>query len=278
MAPNRKLFFVNLGKCRFRNSITNIFVNSICKPAINSAIDFKIIHNLKIKTMDSIKLRRPKHKGRATLFENPLLEQLTKTHIAIPLSLFTVVSGALIYYGIIEKGFSTPQMIVLFVAGMFVFTFVEYLVHRYLYHIKPHTHEVDTESFSYKVHGVHHDYPKDKKRLAMPPVVALVLATFFFIFYRALMGDFVFGFLAGFLMGYTLYLCVHYSVHIFKVPDNFFKILWHHHAVHHYRQPDRAFGVSSPLWDYVFGTMPNLRDDNKTESGGFIDDPAKAQN
>lgn len=218
------------------------------------------------------KRHRPKHKGSATLFENPFLEKLTKTHIALPLSIFTVISVALIYYGIIEKGFTTPQIILLFFTGMFVFTFIEYIVHRYLYHIKPHAHENETDTFSYKVHGVHHDYPKDKQRLAMPPLIALVLATFFFILYRAIMGDYVFGFLAGFLMGYTIYLCIHYSVHIFTVPNNFLKTLWHHHAVHHYRQPDRAFGVSSPLWDYIFGTMPNLINQEKTKSGEFIDD------
>ncbi|RYJ45822.1 sterol desaturase family protein [Flavobacterium beibuense] len=218
------------------------------------------------------KRHRPKHKGSAILFKNPLLEKLTKTHIALPLSIFTVISVALIYYGIIEKGFTTPQLILLFFAGMFVFTFIEYIVHRYLYHIKPHEHQDETDTFSYKVHGVHHDYPKDKQRLAMPPIIALILATFFFILYRAIMGDFVFGFLAGFLMGYTIYLCIHYSVHIFTVPNNFLKTLWHHHAVHHYRQPDRAFGVSSPLWDYIFGTMPNLINQENTKSGEFIDD------
>ena len=84
---------------------------------------------------------RPKHKGSGTLFKNPLLEQLTKTHIALPLSIFSVISATLIYYGIIEKGFSTPQIIGLFFAGIFVFTFIEYIVHRYLYHIKPHSHD-----------------------------------------------------------------------------------------------------------------------------------------
>lgn len=219
--------------------------------------------------MSTKRNKRPKHKGSGTIFKNPFLEQLTKTHIAIPLTLYTIISACLIYYGIIEKGFTTPVMIVLFFAGMFIFTLVEYLMHRFLYH--PQTQKM--EEFSHKVHGVHHDYPKDKKRLAMPPILALILATFFFIIYRAIMGDYVFGFLAGFLMGYTGYLAIHYSVHIFKVPDNFLKILWHHHAIHHYRQPERAFGVSSPLWDYIFGTMPTLLEDKKQQakSGEFID-------
>lgn len=219
--------------------------------------------------MTTKKRMRPHHKGSGTVFKNPFLEQLTKTHIAIPLSLFTIISCCLIYYGIIEKGFTTPIMIGLFFAGMFVFTLVEYLMHRFLYHLGP-DYDHNPEKFSYKVHGVHHDYPKDKKRLAMPPVIALILSTFFFILYRAIMGDYVFGFLAGFLMGYTLYLSVHYSVHIFKVPNNFLKILWHHHAIHHYRDPNKAFGVSSPLWDYVFGTMPE-QIPNQAKQGEYID-------
>ncbi len=54
------------------------------------------------------KHHRPKHKGSAKLFKNEFLEKLTKTHIAIPLSIFTIVSCVLIYYGIIEKGFTGP--------------------------------------------------------------------------------------------------------------------------------------------------------------------------
>jgi len=212
--------------------------------------------------------KKPKNKGSAQIFENPFLEYLTKTHIAIPLVIFTVISACLIYYGIIEKGFGTLDILLLFLAGMFVFTFFEYIIHRYAYHSGPE--EYDHDHISYKIHGVHHEYPKDKQRLAMPPVLALILATIFFIIYRSLMGDYVFGFLAGFLMGYTLYLTIHYSVHIFRVPKNFLKILWKHHAIHHYSQPDRAFGVSSPLWDYIFRTMPKSKTKTPME-GQFID-------
>lgn len=203
--------------------------------------------------MDTYK-ERPRHKGSATLLKNRFLERLTRTHISLPLIIFSVISALLIYYGIVEKGFAVPIMGLLFFAGFFFFTLVEYLMHRYLYHL-PVT-SPKREKFVYTMHGVHHHYPKDKSRLAMPPVLSLILATLFFIIYRGIMGDFAFGFLAGFLMGYTAYLSVHYSVHAFRVPNNFLKILWHHHSIHHYREPDRAFGVSSPLWDVVFGTMP----------------------
>jgi len=220
--------------------------------------------------MESTKLKRPKHKGSPKLFENPILEKLTHTHISFPLIIFGVISVALIYYGLIEKGFEAPIMIGLFATGLFFFTFVEYIMHRYLYHI-PATSE-KKKKISYTMHGVHHDYPKDKSRLAMPPVLSLIIVTVLFIIYRAVLGDYVFGFLAGFLIGYAAYLAVHYSVHAFKVPNNFLKVLWQHHSIHHYRESDRAFGVSSPLWDYIFKTMPRKTTaSRKTAVGKSID-------
>ncbi len=220
--------------------------------------------------MASTKLKRPKHKGSPQLFKNPFLEKLTHTHISIPLIIFGVISAALIYYGIIEKGFQVPFMILLFGAGLFFFTLVEYLMHRYLYHIPATTPR--KQKISYTMHGVHHDYPKDKSRLAMPPILSLIIVTVLFIIYRAVLGDYVFGFLAGFLIGYAGYLAVHYSVHAFKVPNNFLKTLWHHHSIHHYRELDRAFGVSSPLWDHIFQTMPRkTRPGEKAAVGTSID-------
>lgn len=221
--------------------------------------------------MESTKLKKPKHKGSPKLFDNPILEKLTRTHISLPLIIFGVIAAALLYYGIIEKGFKTPLMIGLFAAGIFFFTFMEYIMHRYLYHI-PATSE-RKKKISYTMHGVHHDYPKDKSRLAMPPVLSLVIASVLFIIYRAVLGDFVFGFLAGFLIGYASYLAIHYSIHAFKVPNSFLKTLWYHHSIHHYRESDRAFGVSSPLWDHIFQTMPRkTKASQKTAVGKSIDD------
>ena len=36
------------------------------------------------------------------------------------------------------------------------------------------------------------------------------------------------------------------------------KQLWINHAVHHYKDGNAVFGVSSPLWDYIFGTMATM--------------------
>ena len=204
------------------------------------------------------------------VFQNPILEKLTHTHIAYPLTIFYGVGAVLlaytIYFGILGPGAS----ILLFVAGFLSFTLVEYLIHRYTFHMEADTPK--KERLQYVLHGAHHDFPKDKTRLAMPPLVSIVLAATFFLFYRILLGEYGIPFTGGFVAGYASYLCVHYSVHAFPTPKNILRRLWIHHALHHYQQPNAAYGVSSPLWDIFFKTMPEKRGfDVKTKSG-YIDD------
>ena len=196
----------------------------------------------------------PKNKGSKQLFENPILEKLTRTHIAVPITLFILYSAGLLFWSITNTGLPVYLTVVLFFVGLLVFTLAEYLVHRYFFHMKPKSER--RKKIQYKVHGVHHEYPKDKDRLAMPPVLSITISTALLFLFRLVMGDFAFAFLPGFLIGYTGYLFVHYIVHAYQPPKNAFKILWVHHGIHHYKRPDKAFGVSCPLWDYVFRTMP----------------------
>jgi sterol desaturase/sphingolipid hydroxylase (fatty acid hydroxylase superfamily) len=108
--------------------------------------------------------------------------------------------------------------------------------------------------WQYLIHGVHHEFPKDKDRLAMPPLLSVTIATILLLVFRIILGDFVFSFLPGFIVGYAGYLSIHYMVHAFQPPRNMFKWLWINHSIHHYKNGDVVFGVSSPLWDYIYGT------------------------
>ncbi len=202
------------------------------------------------------KKMRPKNSGTKQLFENPILEKLSRTHIAVPVTLF-FVSGALLgWYAFVYTALESWLIGTLFVTGALVFTFVEYWVHRSIYHIEP-TNEARAK-FQYVAHGVHHEYPKDKTRLAMPPILAIVVASSLFAFFFVLMGEAAYAFFPGFIWGYASYLLVHYSVHAYPPPKNFLKQLWINHAVHHYKDGNAVFGVSSPLWDYIFGTMDTM--------------------
>lgn len=192
-------------------------------------------------------------KGR--IFKSDALEALTRTHIAVPLGLFWTAGALSLWWSMDRLGVRWSTAVVFFLCGALFFTLIEYCMHRFMYHIPGTTEK--RKRFQYVIHGVHHDHPRDKSRLALPPVVSVVLAVLFIGLFRLVMGENGFAFGGGFLFGYSTYLGVHYMVHMYKPPKNFFSILWKHHNLHHYVGDDGAFGVSSPLWDHVLGTMPN---------------------
>lgn len=195
-----------------------------------------------------------KVKGSGKLFNNSKLELLTRTHPAVILVMYIPLCTYLLWY---FHNYIQPSFILLscvFLAGVFSWTFFEYILHRFLFHLVSDAGWM--KRFSYIVHGIHHEYPKDKQRLVMPPVPSIILAATFFIFFRLIMGSFVFAFFSGFMIGYLSYAMIHYSMHAFRAPKNAFKFFWEYHNIHHYKHSDKAFGVSSPLWDHIFGTYP----------------------
>lgn len=58
--------------------------------------------------------------------------------------------------------------------------------------------------------------------------------------------------MAFFIVGYLCYDYTHYAVHHFDLQSSVGRYLKRHHMQRHFRDPNRNFGVSSPLWDWVF--------------------------
>lgn len=195
--------------------------------------------------------------GTRQMFENPVLERLTRTHFLTPIIMFSFVSIVSVGYGLLTQQVTWYHAIWLYLTGIVFFTFIEYAIHRWLFHLSTETE--GRKKFQYNVHGVHHEFPKDKDRLVMPPPLSIGLSAIFYFIFRFTMGPWHWAFFAGFLEGYCIYLFIHYAVHRFRTPKNFLGYLWKHHSIHHYGKCDMAYGVSNPLWDYLFGTMPKTK-------------------
>jgi 4-hydroxysphinganine ceramide fatty acyl 2-hydroxylase len=201
--------------------------------------------------------KRFKHEGTKILSDNPLIEKVTRTNTAVPITLYYLLGAIFLLIGIAYAKTGIIQSIALFFGGFLLFTFLEYAMHRWLFHMSTHT--PFRKRIQYIMHGVHHEYPKDKDRLSMPIPASLFILFGLFLLFYILLHTSVFAFLAGVMYGYSTYLLVHYMVHAYAPPKNFMKVLWNNHAIHHYRGSNDSFGVSSPLWDYVFGTMPKKK-------------------
>ncbi|HCY88860.1 MAG TPA: fatty acid hydroxylase [Chitinophagaceae bacterium] len=201
------------------------------------------------------------NKGQAQLFKNQYLEYLTKTHPLIIWGMYTPVLILLPYYSMETLGFSGLTVFVLFIAGMFFWTFTEYILHRFAFHYQPKTER--SKRIVYVMHGNHHHYPRDKERLFMPPVPSLIIASILFLLMYLPLQDRVFSFFPGFMLGYLIYGTMHYAIHAWNPPFKWMKGLWRNHHLHHYKNDHMGFGVSSTLWDHVFGTMFDLKNEKE---------------
>lgn len=209
---------------------------------------------------DHLRVRR---EPTGPLFKNPFMERLTRTGIFTPIVMHIAINSFLFWYGIARVGINLKTGIFLFAGGFFFWTFAEYIVHRFLYHTE--TNSGLLFSIQHSAHGIHHQHPKDPTRLAMPPVPAIFASGLFFLVFWLVMRNYVFTFFPGFIIGYLVYISMHYAQHRIIMPKYPpLKKLWQHHIVHHYKDPYSAYGVSTRLWDFVFGTMPE-EDSRKKE-------------
>lgn len=194
-----------------------------------------------------------KNKGQARLFENQYLEMLTKTHPLVIWGIYIPIIGWMLYYSVSGLGIGAWQATGIFAAGIFAWTFFEYIMHRFVFHFI--TENQRLRRIIYTLHGNHHEFPRDRQRLFMPPVPSLLIASIIFGSMRLLMGVTAYAFFPGFILGYLLYGSIHYAIHAWRPPFPFMKPLWRNHHLHHYQSEHRGFGVSSSLWDRIFGTF-----------------------
>jgi sterol desaturase/sphingolipid hydroxylase (fatty acid hydroxylase superfamily) len=126
------------------------------------------------------------------------------------------------------------------------------LMHRYAFHFVPRTRA--GVALAYLSHGVHHAYPRDPDRLVMPLIVSAPIAVMLLLAGRAIGGAGAYPFLGGFALGYFAYDLIHYSIHRYDTKSGVLNWLRRYHFQHHFAATDRQFGVSTPIWDYVFRT------------------------
>jgi len=185
------------------------------------------------------------------MFKSPLLEGLSKVPYFVPLLVFVPVIGYFSWKSMELNGFALFAGH--FMLGLLFWTLTEYVMHRFVFHFYPKSEWGKRIHFIF--HGVHHDYPNDAKRLVMPPSASIPLATaFFFLFKYSLPVTLLDGFFTGFIVGYLFYDMTHYMLHHAQFKNGIWKKLKQQHMLHHYDDPTKKYGVTSDIWDKVFGT------------------------
>ena len=201
------------------------------------------------------------------MFERDWLDVFSRTHPSVVPILFVPASLGLFAVSVWHENVGLGLSITLEFAGFALWTLCEYWLHRSFFHWKPKRPWGDTLHFF--VHGVHHRWPKDKYRLVMPPAVSISMFFLFLGVFLVALGDFAWAAHSGFVVGYMSYDMTHFYVHHFKPRTRYGKLLRRHHMLHHFKDESRHFGVSSALWDYVFGTVFERPEPGRHRAPGY---------
>jgi sterol desaturase/sphingolipid hydroxylase (fatty acid hydroxylase superfamily) len=176
--------------------------------------------------------------------------RLSKTAYHADFVIYAVVVGALCI-GAAWLNTSWIQRIhwlAAFAAAAACWTLLEYLLHGFVLHRIP--------VFA-AMHAVHHDSPR--AYVGTPTWITLgsIWLVVFVPAWRAISLNVASGLTAGVMLGFLWYGVVHHVIH-YRRPR--FLAGWmlagrHWHLRHHYSTQAGNFGVTTPLWDYVFGTV-----------------------
>lgn len=95
-------------------------------------------------------------------------------------------------------------------------------------------------------------------RLVMPPALGFALAYPLMCLAHVLFPAVAaYAIVGGAVLGYIGYDCTHYYLHHAKVLEFHFKEMKKYHLAHHYKNYESGYGITSKIWDYVFGTKLN---------------------
>ena len=130
-----------------------------------------------------------------------------------------------------------------FLAGLLLWSAIEYLMHRFAFH-------------GFAPHWEHHQYPTEAKYILAPfPLSLPMTAGLWLLFWGISHSTAVPGMiLTGIWAGYLAYELVHLRIHSTAPGGKLLRALRRYHYRHHFADDTVCYGVTSPVWDVVFRT------------------------
>ncbi|HWZ90524.1 MAG TPA: sterol desaturase family protein [Polyangiaceae bacterium] len=187
------------------------------------------------------------------MFESDFLDLFSRCHPVVVAILY--IPGALIALleSQLRAGVSLGLGVSVAILGFAFWTFAEYWLHRLVFHWQNRT--AWGRRLHFLLHGVHHEWPRDRYRLVMPPGASVPLYFAFLGLFLFVFGRFGWAFHAGFAAGYLFYDLTHYWLHHGSPRSAYGRQLRKNHMLHHFKDSGSRFAVSNLIWDRVFGTL-----------------------
>jgi sterol desaturase/sphingolipid hydroxylase (fatty acid hydroxylase superfamily) len=171
-----------------------------------------------------------------------------------PLFLYTAVVVCLLTLTH-DQTLSWNTSFVLLASGLLSWGLIEYGLHRFVFHYDARS-ELGRK-IVYAAHLSHHENPDARGKIFSSLVISAPLATAYLLLARFTTGSWrAAGYLfTGLIIGYFYYEWLHFRSHHRRAKFRLFRYLKKYHLLHHHQTPELRFGVSSPLFDIIFGTF-----------------------
>lgn len=181
---------------------------------------------------------------------------MPKNSIWVPIFTFGPLAVVLAATPLLKGQITLLGALGIFALGLFSWTLLEYILHRFSFHAKKSWHFFGT--LSVERHMDHHHEPNQVDYIAAPMAAALPTAILFFFVVWIGTGSLPIASLwaSGLSIGYCWYEWIHYFTHECSAKTTIGKFVKRHHLRHHFADDGNFFGVTSPFWDFVFGTYP----------------------
>ncbi|WP_108662544.1 sterol desaturase family protein [Acuticoccus kandeliae] len=174
-------------------------------------------------------------------------------------SIIIVSTSLAVLYALVAVVWSGNPLMVggVVLLGLFYWTFLEYILHRWMLHWEPEKKHHKMIRKCFPSHRSHHNDPMKERMNIMLQLKITVYLSLVYTVFMWLIGvplPVTLALNAGVLLGYQAYEYVHVACHHLPMRNAWAATLKRHHAIHHHRDETVNFGVTTTIWDSVFRT------------------------
>ena len=154
-----------------------------------------------------------------------------------------------------HEALSLSVSLLLLASGLLSWGLIEYGLHRFVFHYDARS-EIGRK-IVYAAHLSHHENPDSSDQIFASLLISAPVATAYLLLAWFTTGSLraVAYLFTGLVMGYFYYEWLHFRSHHARAKLRLFRYLKKYHLLHHHQTPELRFGVSSPLFDIIFGTF-----------------------
>jgi sterol desaturase/sphingolipid hydroxylase (fatty acid hydroxylase superfamily) len=171
----------------------------------------------------------------------------------LPVGVYGPLAAAAVAWNLLDAPAPAWAFAGLLLGGLLFWTLLEYVLHSRAFHGPAASAALRALQMS---HGGHHEEPHDPNRIVARLALSLPAALGFWGLFALVLwsGKLASLFIAGALVGYLGYEVIHYEIHLGRRTRWLLRPLIKHHLYHHHKDSSRCYGVTTPLWDWVFRT------------------------